>query len=281
MLIYKTEKYIEKGKSIHVFRGNSPLSDLHTHDFIEIVYVISGKGKEIIDGTAYAAERGDLFFINYGSTHSFSFDGSVDYVNICFSPETVGENIITPENAFSLLSLSAFNEMRMDADGGKLSFFGQERRTVEDILHAMLFEYTERSYGWNTVMEGYLNILVTHMIRHTQAGVHKEETNVLWKELSEYIDQNISSKLTLSDLAGKCFYNPSYFSRIFKEKFGMSLVEYVTRKRLDYATELLSGTDHSIDKICELCGFSDRSGFYHAYSKYIGGSPSEFRRAKK
>ena len=277
MRIYKTETLIEKGKSIHVFRGDAAVSDIHTHDFIEIVYILSGKGREISDGAIYAAERGDMFFINYGSSHSFDFDGGIDYVNICFSPETVGENMICAENAFSLLSLTAFNEMRRDADGGKLSFFGNDRIEVEDILHAMLREYKAKAYGYDTVVGSYLNILMTRMIRRAEAGVGRAEAGRLWAELSEYIDKNLSSKLTLSDLAGKCFYNPSYFSRVFKEKFGMSLVEYLTRRRLDYAVRLLSETSYSVDEISEMCGFSDRSGFYHAFARYIGGSPSEFR----
>ena len=281
MRVYKTEALIEKGKSIHVFQGDRPTSDMHTHDFIEIIYIFSGKGTETIDGMEYKVERGDLLFINYGSTHSFDFVGEVKYINICFSPETVGDTIITSENAFSLLSLTAFNEMRSDSSGGKLSFFGDERRAVEEILRFMLDEYRTKAYAWDTVMENYLNILITYMLRKTETGVHREELGEVWRELSEYIDKNLNSKLTLSALAGKCFYNPSYFSRIFKEKFGMSLVEYVTRKRLDNAVTLLSESNYSVDEISEMSGFSDRSSFYHAFSKYLGGSPSDYRNSEK
>ncbi|MBQ8849687.1 MAG: helix-turn-helix domain-containing protein [Clostridia bacterium] len=277
MRIYKTEELIEKGRCIHVFQSAGAHENTHTHDFIELIYILSGRGREIIDGKTYEVGRGDLLFINYGSTHAFSFEEKASYINICFSPETVGENIITPENAFSLLSLTAFNEMRCDSDGGKLSFFGDERRAVEEVLRGMLREYRGRAYSWNTVMESYLNILIAYMLRKTEAGVGREEIGNTWRELSEYIDKNLNSKLTLSALAGKCFYNPSYFSRVFKEKFGMSLVEYVTRRRLDHALELLRDSELSVDEISELSGFSDRSGFYHAFSKYIGGSPSDYR----
>lgn len=281
MRVLKTADLIESGKSVHVFQSRGRSTAPHTHDFIEIVYVLSGKGKESIDGKTYDVCRGDMLFINYGSSHSFCYDEGSSYINICFSPETVGKNIITAENAFSILSLTAFNEMRCDARGGKISFFGSERGEIEYILKAMLRQYKARMYAWDTIVDSYLNIVITYMLRKTQAGVGRDELGKLWSELSEYIDRNISSRLTLSDLAGKCFYNPSYFSRIFKEKFGMSLVEYVTRKRLDYAVELLESSDRSVDEISELSGFSDRSGFYHAFSKYIGGTPSEYRNKKK
>lgn len=277
MYVYRAEDLIEKGKSVHVFKSKTGNIISHTHDFIEIVYILSGKGVQSVDGKTYDVCRGDMLFINYGSVHSFSLEEGAVYVNICFFPETVGESVITPSNAFSILSLTAFNEMRCESGGGRISFFGKERAEVEDILSSMYREYREKKYSWDTVVDSYFNILITYMLRKTEAGVASEETDGVWKELAEYIDENLHSKLTLSALAGKCFYNPSYFSRVFKEKFGMSLVEYVTRKRLSYAVKLLTESELSVDEISEAAGFSDRSGFYHAFSKYIGGAPSDYR----
>ena len=277
MYVYKAEDLIEKGKSVHVFKSRNGNGITHTHDFIEIVYILSGKGKQFVDGKIYNVQRGDMLFINYGSVHSFELDEGSTYVNICFFPETVGENIIKSDNAFSILSLTAFNEMRCDEEGGRISFFGKERTEVEDLLSAMIREYREKKYAWDTVVGSYLNVLITYMLRKTEAGVETAEIDQVWQELALYIDENLRSKLTLSALAGKCFYNPSYFSRVFKEKFGMSLVEYVTRKRLAYAVKLLNESELSIDEISDRAGFSDRGGFYHAFSKYIGGTPSDYR----
>ena len=279
MRVYRTEDYIEKGKSIHVFSSRLGRSEPpHTHDFIEIIYILSGQVIQIIDGEEYRVRHGDCLFINYGSTHAFIPDGEFSYFNICFSPETLGEAIVTPENAFSLLSLTAFNEMRRDADGGKISFFGGERKEIEDILSAMLREYRSKEKAFDRVMESYLSILIAKMLRKTEAGVATEEIGDLWQELSEYIDENPEAELTLSALAGKCFYNPSYFSRVFKEKFGMSLSAYVNRKRLERAIRLLCETELSVDEISARTGFSDRRNFYHAFAKYVGGTPSEYRR---
>ena len=281
MHVYKAENLIEKGKSVHVFKSKTHGVVTHTHDFIEIVYILSGKGVQTVDGKTYDVRRGDMLFINYGSVHGFVLEENSSYINICFSPETVGENIITSSNAFSILSLTAFNELRCEEGGGRITFSGKERGEVEDVLAAMLREYKEKKYAWDTVVGNYLNVLITYMLRKTEVGVEASETDETWQALAEYIDENLQSRLTLSALAGKCFYNPSYFSRVFKEKFGMSLVEYITRKRLAYAVKLLSEGELSVDEISEAAGFSDRSGFYHAFSKYIGGSPSDFRPESK
>ena len=283
MRTFRTEDYIEKGESVNVFsskyrKRNEPE---HTHDFIEIIYITQGRCVQTINGTDYSVQHGDILFINYGSIHSFRCDDCFSYVNICFSPEVLGETVVTSNNAFSLLCLAVFNEMRSDAVGGRISFFGRERKEIEDIMEAMLRESREKQPSWGRVMESYLNILITKMLRKTEAGVKKEELSDVWQELAEYIDQNLGGELSLSALAGKCFYNPSYFSRMFKEKFGVSLVEYVTRKRLDHAIDLLCGSELSIEEISERSGFSDRGNFYYAFSKYIGGQPGDYREKQR
>jgi two-component system response regulator YesN len=118
------------------------------------------------------------------------------------------------------------------------------------------------------------------MLRKTELGIEKKELDGLWQSLSEYIDQNLDSRLTLAALAEKCFYNPSYFSRIFKEKFGVSLTEYITRKRLSHAIMLLSESVLSVEEIGECVGFPDKNSLYHAFSRYLGTTPGEYRRTR-
>ncbi|NSW90624.1 MAG: helix-turn-helix transcriptional regulator [Firmicutes bacterium] len=49
----------------------------------------------------------------------------------------------------------------------------------------------------------------------------------------KHIEENYNKKLTLNELARSSFYNPSYFSRIFKECYGKILTEYISEKRLE------------------------------------------------
>ena len=278
MKVYRTEECIEKGRSIHIFSSSTGTAPTHTHDFIEMVYVCEGEATQTVNGQLFEVKHGDLIFLNYGSTHAFEARDHFRYVTICFSPETVGETLITPQNAFSLLSLTAFDEMRSDMDGGKISFFGNERQEIESLLFSMLREYREKQSGWYTVMENYLNILITRMLRKTELDA-REEIGDVWRELADFIDANLQADLTLSALARKCFYNPSYFSRAFKEKFHVSPLEYVTRKRLEHAKRLLWETELSVDEIGRQSGLSDRSRFYYAFSKYEGITPGDYRRS--
>ena len=74
MKFYKSEQFVDEGKSIGVFYRNesSMVETIHRHDFIEIIYILSGESEQVIDGVSYSVKRGDVLFINYGSTHSFT-----------------------------------------------------------------------------------------------------------------------------------------------------------------------------------------------------------------
>ena len=103
----------------------------------------------------------------------------------------------------------------------------------------------------------------------------------VFRDLSEYIRTNPGENLSLSALAKKCFYNPSYFSRLFKEKFGVSLTDYVNLCRVDHAKRLLFDRALSVDEAAEASGFGSRSSFYRVFTRLVGMTPSDWRSGEK
>lgn len=276
---YTSNEMMQISKTMSVAKGiYAGEFEEHTHEFVELVYVFSGSVEHIVDGVKYSLSRGDILFMNCGCVHSFSSEKEHTYVNILFSPEFIGEDIVTSETAFSLFSLTAFNEMRNDSEYGKISFVGEEIQAVESIINAMIYEFKSRRTYWESSVRNYLNNLIIKMLRKTEIGMDSNELDDMWKELSTYIDENLDVPLTLGDLAAKCFYNPSYFSRIFKEKFGVSLIEYRTKRRIEYAAQLLKNSELSIDEISDKVGFSDRRSFHHAFIKFAGVTPASYRK---
>lgn len=278
MKVYRSERLIEKGSSLHIFTrtGNDPMPE-HTHDFIEIVYVRGGTATESVNRDTYEIKRGDFTFINYGSTHRFTPHDDFCYTNICFAPEVLGD-AITPENAFSLLQLTAFEELRREEESGVISFSGAECGEIEALLGAMQTEYDQKRESWQTVLKSYMNILLVKLLRKLSAGQSDvTQGDDVWRELLDYIDRNPGGELTLSALAGKCFYNPSYFSRAFKERFGMTLTEYIGKRKVERAA--LLATDHTLsgEQIAQLCGFSSKGALYRVFQRVKGISFSEYR----
>ena len=280
MRLFEAEDFIGKDKYIGMQRLDGLFEcPIHKHDFIELVYIVDGVATQIVDGVDYEVSRGDMAFINYGSTHAYSSKEGFSYFEVFFSPKLVEDGTITQENAAALLALSVFDDMRGEKNGGKLTLSTSESRSIEHILNEMLKESRSGGRYSATIISSYLNILLTKMFRAVSSDTEIE--NDIWQSLKEYIDTNTEEKMTLSSLAARCFYNPSYFSRVFKQKFGSSPTEYIRAIRIKRAMDMLRSEEKTVEEISEAVGFSDKSSFYHAFSKISGMTPAEYRANSK
>lgn len=283
-MIFKAENFIEKGMSLGIFRTDCREHvPVHTHEFAEIIYILDGQTTQRVNGVDVRMSRGNMLFVNCGSTHEILDGEKFTYYNICFKPDVIAERIITRDNAFDLLSLTAIDELRNSESAfGSISFDGEERVLIEALLEDMQREYLGGYSERRAVLESYMTVIVTKILRKTgPESEKKSESSQLWRDILAFIDSNLGEKLTLSALAKKCFYNPSYFSRSFKERFGITLVEYVTRSRTEAAARLLCESELSTEEIAVKCGFGDRTALYRAFSKQYGMTPREWREQKK
>ena len=99
-------------------------------------------------------------------------------------------------------------------------------------------------------------------------------------DIVKFIDENYDKKITVKSLADKCFYNPTYFSTVFRERYGTSCQNYIKEKRLSEAIKLLKNSCLSVEEIMGKVGYNDRSLFYRHLKKFSGYSPSEIREHK-
>ena len=123
-----------------------------------------------------------------------------------------------------------------------------------------------------------LNMLLIKMVR---AASNTKAEGDIWKAVDEYIDKNCDKRITLPSIASKCFYNTSYFSRVFKQRYGITFTEFLRKKRIDRAKELLCNSELSVERIIQNVGYSDRSAFYSAFQLDTGYTPSEYRLEQK
>ena len=280
---YKADELIRPEESITfqeiVVDGEEAV---HTHDFIEIVYIASGRGRQTVGGVSCDVQRGDAVFINFGQTHSFRSRGQMRYINCILLPEFMGRELISSENALDILALAGFEEFsgQISSTTPKVSFAGADMLEVEDILGRMLAEFREKQVGYRSVLKGYVTVFLAKIFRGMRGG----DTSGIMRHVSrispdiiKYIEDNCFEKITLRELAEKSFYNPAYFSRIFRECCGMSLTDFIHEKRIGEAVKLLQGTVLSVEEICRRVGYREKKQFYKIFRQYTGTTPGEYR----
>ena len=277
MKIYGKKRYISEGSGIalHSYQTVKDMKEPeHLHEFVEIVYIWSGNGTHGIDGVEYSVGRGSLLFINYKKVHHFSTKGKVEFINILLDPHWISEKIVDTENAFQLLTLSAFTDFQALTPGEPLLVFsGAERTRLERLLKQMKEEYIGREPGFDTVLKAQTNILLTLIFRK----MLPKETG---DDFLEYIRANCEKRLTLEELACQGFYNPSYFSRMFRKKNGMTVTEFIRRSRMEKAMDLLKNTDLSAIEVAEQSGFPSKTAFYQQFKEVTGQTPQQWRSKK-
>ena len=128
----------------------------------------------------------------------------------------------------------------------------------------------------DTTME-YLKELFTFAltVRDKNSG---DRYGLLIREAQEYIAENYgNSDFSLNMIAGYIGVSPSYFSSIFKQSTGQSLIEYLTKVRIDRACELLKCTNLRTSEIGEKVGYNDPHYFSATFKKIMGQSPKDFK----
>lgn len=278
---YTAESALDSGENIKIKIQNANKNlPPHTHEFIEIVYIYSGEGKQTVNGKTYDVKKGDMVFINFGQVHAFP-KSDMQYVHILMKPEFMSEKLVNSENIFDVFALPAFVSIPGEWRGLEMaSFRGEELVFVTAIIDSMLLEYNEKKSGYRTVLYGYMQVLFTMLIRKLKAKEPPKSSKVIF-EISKYIDEHISEKISLNDIALSCFYNPSYFSRKFKECYGKNLKSYILEKRLLKSAKMLSETEKTVADVCLSCGFGDKGQFYKSFKEYFGCTPAQYGKSKK
>ncbi len=91
------------------------------------------------------------------------------------------------------------------------------------------------------------------------------------------IDSEITGDLSLKAQAKALSVNPSYLSALFKKETGITLTDYVNKKRAEHAARLIKTTNMQIQTISQFCGIYDVNYFTKIFKKYFGKTPKEYR----
>ena len=98
--------------------------------------------------------------------------------------------------------------------------------------------------------------------------------------IKRYVKNNLARKLTLNELARNLHCSTVTLTEHFKREFGITINEYITKKRMDLAEKILLSTDKPLREIATLTGFADVEYFSRTFKKHHGISPASWRREK-
>lgn len=244
----------------------------HYHDCVEMVYVSHGEVESFFDDGWHTVRAGQLLFMPPSVIHRFISrdDGAVQTVigfkdELVCSPEADEELLSRPYltdaiptgYTVSREACPKIHELIMSLSSGdrlrEMSAFELDSTVL--LIYGQIYEKWKR--------EGLVRT-VPKRSRYAE-------------EISRYVAENFSRKISARELISKMNISYSYFSKILSREFGMSFGDLVISRRINEAKALLLSSEKTVAEIAYECGFPSSSAFICNFRSRTGKTPGAFR----
>ena len=245
--------------------------DLHSHSAIEVILPDRGEAAYQVQEEAYHVRPGEVLILPSGCLHSLTEPPDIRRHLLLFEPNPLLSLRDIP-NISAMMQQPIFLR-----DGTEL------QTRARKLLMQVVDCYFRKEDMWNTECYSYLLQMYALLGRHylEAAGVQRPSQHTIDPAIMNsaitYINEHYMDDLSLEDAALFAGFSKYYFSRMFKQFSGISFSEYLTRKRLNVATDLLVRTLMSIREIALASGFGSTATFNRIFRMHKNCMPSQYR----
>lgn len=255
-------------------------SSRHTHDCLELVYVIKGSGLHHIDGEPFPLIAGDLYAIGEGTLHSYQVERDLEFYNLLLKPGLF--------DARELAELGALHDFAAFLRGGggarpKLSFAPPHSDRLAQLLERMSEEIKHKQPGWRLAAKALFSEFIVAACRQTSVAASEApdvDDGPVASALGA-IHERYAEHLTVDQLAEVAGVSAGHLGETFRARTGLTIHQYLGKLRVDRARELLESTELSITDICHRCGFEDSGYLTRVFKKATGLTPRDYRRQRR
>ncbi len=262
-----------------------------SNPYSRIYYITDGYGTIRHHDRTYELRPGSLYlipcyttvdmfcpnaFTHYYVHFTSRLQTGLDILSIfeCHYQETVTGGLINSALFDRLLKLNPNKEL-LDYNANKPIY----QQVLERAIKLDQDKPVSNTFETNAIMRLLLSVFFSEhshpQVINTLHGLKRFE-NVL-----EFIQDNLDTPMTIGQLAKKSNLNPTYFSNLFSKLIGTPPLQYINKRRIEKAQELLLGTDETLYHIAQQVGFCDEYYFSRLFKKIVGISPDHYRKQEQ
>ena len=254
-------KHINKNDYFIFMKIQDFKAQSHLHWCYEMILALEGTVGVQLENQLYTLLPGDLLLVRPNLVHSYDYkDDKPNVVFMCiFAPDLIAA-INEPLIHYHLPSPLIKNLPQLYRDMFSAMSLSASIGRIKGFLYStscLFYEQLDFSRKYSLTGKG-----------------------MLLRDIMYYIEENIHNPCPIQDLAKTLGYSPSYLSRYFHAKLGISYSEYVRSTKINHACYLLRNTTKSIEDIMCECGYVSSSSFNLNFKSQTGMSPTAYRRKK-
>lgn len=258
----------------------------------ELMYVTEGETDICYDGKMYHLKKGEVFYFrpfvknymivnmqNGFKTNCIHFDWMPPKPEHDFTAEEFYMNSVTlPDHDERLAVLLERPVYVPDDFDAPVHITGMAYQRLAPLFRECYYMYIRQSGASRIKLRG----LFFQIIAELSAAA--EENGIIHPKIisaAEYIRMHYAQHITVTGLADMYGLSAKYFGALFKKMLGQSVNEYILRRRVEAAKELIMSTDMSMDEISEYTGFDNQFYFSKCFKETEGITPTGYRRRIK
>ena len=271
--------------SVHTQESTGAVTMVHAHlhDYIEIIYALSGEFQILLNNKDYCFSPGDLVLINSNEIHNINSlsEGLNRYIVVKFEPEIL---YTTSQSLFEMKYVMPFilNESTHQKIFQSMEI---EKTVIPALIHGIQQEFKEKKYGYELAIRANIYNLFLFILRqwneqNVDLNINQEVNRDMVQRMQivfNYIANNYQNDITALDMAILCNLSYSYFSRLFMQIMKRGFREYLNYIRISNAEKLLTTSKLNITEIAMKVGFSTSSYFIQQFKQYKEISPKQFQ----
>jgi len=254
---------------------NSPFSRMYL--------VTEGEGQLAIGNETIKLEAGYLYLIPSFTTCNYQFNEGLSHIYVHFNLTT--DNGINIYHLFSTFNKIAANDLDvllinrllnilpgMELPHHDPNVYQTKPWIVKKPAYQSVGQYLEASGIIRQLFSRFLNT-------ESESDMSSFLINKI-QPILVYIQNNLSSDISIEALSALAFFSKDHFTRVFKSIIGMAPCEFIIRKRIEKAQFLLLTTDLTQSQIIEKTNFKSVSYFCRIFKKYTNYTPVEYRKQR-
>jgi AraC-like DNA-binding protein len=266
---------------------NTPVD--HSHDFIELVYLVSGRAEHVFEGEAYPIRAGDVFIINPGEVHTYRTepDERIEIINCLFTPELIHESLLKElgvSQSMDYFYVHPFLDKR-ERFHHRLNLHGAGAGHVLQLLESIMAEWEERRPGYFTVIKLQMLQLLIVLSRYYGAACSEKgkkpqrasEYSLLVRRINGFLERHFDKKLAIPALCELFGISPRQLNRVFKQETGHTVTERIHHIRIEKAKQYLEEGNDKVLNVAQRVGYEDPAFFTQLFRRKVGCSPGQYR----